>query len=465
MKNVCLVIIDGYGIPENGDGDATIKSHFINRMKLKSQHLSLFAHGEFVGLQEEMMGNSEVGHMTIGSGRVVEQSFLIIKKAYETGELKLEIQKRLLLNRRIHLIGMLSDAGIHSHVDHLKYILNCIPKCYEVCIHAIADGIDVPSGTIRSFIGSFDNVTSVSGRYFAMDRDKNFDRLDKFIKMLTAGTVVKKLEDVLAIAEADEFIEPTLLKDVIVSENDTALLFNFRADRMIQLYDKLKNICPTYTLIEYKENDPAALIKKGKVKNTLSEWISMKGMLQAHIAETEKKAHITYFFKGGNHEVFKNEDHFILQSPTVTSFSEAPATAMKEVASKCIKCIKMKYNFIVINLAGPDLVGHSGDFEKTIEAVSIMDTQIEWIYKQCLDSDFALLITADHGNAEKMLLNGKVCKSHTRNKVLFLPLNTGMQVINKKSASLQDVAPSILAILDIKPPDEMTGESLLEYRK
>lgn len=462
MKNVCFVIIDGYGIAENSEGDATIESCFINKMKLSNKHLSLFAHGEFVGLQQGMIGNSEVGHMTIGSGRVIEQSFVLINKAYETGELKSKIQKLPLLNRKIHLIGMLSDAGIHSHIDHLKYILNCMPKTQEVFIHAISDGIDVPGGTVRSFVESFDNVASVSGRYFAMDRDKNFDRLEKFTKMLTSGTVIKKLDDVLSTSTADEFIEPTLLKEAIISENDIALLFNFRADRMIQLYDKLKTICSTYTLVEYKENDPNALIKRMKVKNTLSECISATGMSQAHIAETEKAAHVTYFFKGGNRQVFKNEDLFIFQSPRVSTFAEAPATAMKEVADKCIECMKMNYNFIVINLAGPDLVGHSGDFEKTVESVSIMDAQFERIYKNCLDLNFALVITADHGNSEQMLLNGKVCKSHTRNKVLFLPLNTGRQVINKKNASLQDVAPSILMLMDIKQPDEMTGASLLE---
>lgn len=481
MKNVCLAIIDGYGIPTESAGDATVTSHYINKLKENSGYLEIFAHGKYVGLPDGKMGNSEVGHTTIGSGRVVNQSLVVIKDAFEGGNLENAIARLELSGKKTHLIGMISDGRVHSHLDHLKYLLRCIPKDTSVRIHAIADGIDVPPGTFADFAQPFGNIVSISGRYFAMDRDKNYERTEKVFQMMTRpkassgvgaalsntkyGAANKStsdaIRDIATKSASDEFIEPVLLVDEPIAPSDTVIFFNFRADRMRQLYSMFRGFCKVYTITEYEDGDPHAILRKPSVENTLSEWLSKHSKTQAHIAETEKYAHVTYFFNGGREVKFNGERWIMLPTPKVENFTQAPGTAMKEVADRCNECMEERYNFIVINLAAADLLGHTGDFEKTMEAVSIMDDQVRRIHEKAIQEDYALVITADHGNSEKMILHGRVCKSHTTNKVPFMVLNAEKKLAGRPDASLRDVAPTVLHLMGIPVPEEMTGAPLL----
>lgn len=470
MKNVCLVIIDGFGISDDLTGNATLESNFISSLKTSDNYIELYAHGEFVGLPEGVIGNSEAGHQTIGSGRTVAQGLVMVNEAYENGRLRKRIKELQIKSRRIHLIGMLSDAGVHSHTDHLKYILECIPESYEIFIHAISDGIDVPPNTFNRYLSMFDNVVSVSGRYFAMDRDNNWDRTEKVFRMLTQDCNSEIKTDYIGnnytenkrICLDDEFIIPHKLKNGSISPEDTVIMFNFRADRMRQLYKKLKSYSDTFTLTEYEDGDQNAILKKESGCNTISEWLSKNRKTQAHIAETEKYAHVTYFFNNGREMKFENEEWIMVDSPRVPTFICSPEMSMEQVTDKCIECIGGYFNFIVINLAGPDLLGHTGDFEKTVESVRITDAQIKRIYEECLKNEYVLIITSDHGNSEQMILDGKICKSHTNNKVPFILLNTDRKIVKSQHASLKDISPTILKIMGLEIPSEMTGRSLIE---
>lgn len=467
MALVCLVIIDGYGISETTEGNATVASHFIQKLKKSNDCLEIFAHGEYVGLPAGNMGNSEVGHLTIGLGKTVEQSLLMINRAFESGELGRSLKNLKLSNGKIHLIGMISDGGIHSHRDHLQFILECLPSKEDIFVHAISDGIDVPPGTFLSYTKPFNNIVSISGRYFAMDRDKNHERTDKVFKTLTTPkyglTNEEDMAGLISNSEGDEFIEPILLRNEPILADSTVIFFNFRADRMRQLYNRMKNFCKVYTITEYEDGDPNAILKKPRVGTTLSEWISKHEKTQAHIAETEKYAHVTYFFNGGRETKYINEEWFVVPSPKVSNFVLTPGMAMKEVVDKCSECIEKQYDFIVVNLAAPDLLGHTGDFSKTVEAISIMDDQVSRLYKKAVEKNYVLVLTADHGNSEQMILNGEVCKSHTTNKVLFMAINTHMKLVGHDDASLRDIAPTICKLMGIPIPEEMAGTSLLEY--
>lgn len=465
MTKICLVIIDGFGLSENEKGNAANKSHFINYLMTKNDYLEIFASGEYVGLPCGNSGNSEVGHMAIGTGRVVYQSLLMIENAFRSGELKSQILKILNKSKNIHLFGMISDGGIHSHLDHLKYLIECVPKEYNVFVHAIADGIDVPPHTFKKFLSSFDNIVSISGRYYAMDRDNNEERTEKVFKMFTTpiNDECDNIIDKISLNNiADEYIEPSLLKNHPILPEDTVILFNFRADRMKQIYQKLKNYCTVYTITEYEDNDPNAIIKKQIVENTLPEVLSKNNKTQSHIAETEKYAHVTYFLNGGREKQHENEKWVLVPSPKVDNFTLAPETSMEKVTDKCIEDINNNIDFIVINLAGPDLVGHTGDYDKTVISVQVMDDQIKRIYDKAIENDYVLIITSDHGNSEQMILNGEVCKSHTSNKVLFMILNSEKSIISKRKASLIDIAPTVLKLMAIEFPSEMTGKPLIE---
>lgn len=462
MKNVCLAIIDGFGVSETqSNADATLEATFLKQMAQENPYQEIFAHGEYVGLLENMVGNSEVGHMTIGAGRVVDQSIKMINEAYVSGRLKEAVHSIPKLSGRVHLIGLASDAGVHGHIDHFRYLAESIPPRHQVFTHAIADGIDVPPNTAAAFISRLSNVVSVSGRYYAMDRDKNWDRTEKTFVMMTRG---KKKE--LGIHELccgdDEFIEPTLIRQEHIEPGDTVIMLNYRADRARQLHSMLKEHCVVYTVTAYDDSCERALLRHKEVRNTLSECLSKRGLRQAHVAETEKYAHVTYFFNGGRELQFINEQRFVVPSPRVPNFALAPETSMAEVAGKCIESMEDGAHFIVANFAAPDLVGHTGDFEKTVVAVKAMDREIERLFRACISRDYVLIVTGDHGNAEQMTENGNVCKSHTRNKVPLIIANTGRVVVPRKNASLKDIAPTILRILDAPIPEEMTGAPLLE---
>lgn len=464
MKKVCLVIIDGFGISSNRNdpGDATKSCKFIKKLIENEKYVELHASGNWVGIANGIAGNSEVGHLTLGSGRIIEQSILEIPKLYNSGELQRLIMNLPKLSKRIHLVGLLSDGRVHSDYLHVEYIGNSLPEDCEVFIHAISDGIDTQPRTFGIFFGKFTNIVSVSGRYFAMDRDKNWDRTQMSFDMMTKGQVKEfSIDRLYSENIEDEFIEPTLIKSERINPEDTVILFNIRADRMKQIYSKFKEYCTTYTLVEYELDDPNAIVRPKEIKNTLSKWLEVNHKNQAHIAETEKYAHVTYFFNGGKEVKQSNEKWLIVPSPRTKLFSLTPGTSMKQVIEKLVNCINDGFDFIVSNLAATDLVAHTGDLEKTIEACSILDNLIETVYLICIERGYTLLITADHGNSECMIKDGQVSKSHTTNKVPFIAINTELKIEMREHYSLRDVAPTVLKVLNIHPPEEMSGCSIL----
>ena len=465
MKRVCLVIIDGFGLAENDSkNNATKSAVFIEKLKASNPYFRLFAHGEFVGLPRGFMGNSEVGHMTIGGGRIIQQSLLRINHLYETGEFRqriVEVSRNF--GKRIHIIGLLSDGGVHSHIDHLKFLLKTIPRnSNDVFVHAIADGRDTAPREFNKYFEEIDEIASVAGRYYTMDRDNNTDRIEKAFQMMTNGNAAAfNINDIYQSGVTDEFIEPVLIKQERIHLEDTIIFFNFRADRMRQIYNRFHDYKSKYTMTEYEKGQGIVLFPSESIKNTLPECLSLLNIRQAHIAETEKYAHVTYFFNGGNERKYTLESRFLINSPKVSNFDEKPETAMKEVAKCCIERIKDGYEFIVVNFAGPDLVGHTGNLAKTKESVKILDNEIEKIYNECVANSFALLITADHGNSEQMRYENEVCKSHTCNRVPLIIINSGCDFISGKSYSLADIAPTILDLMGANIPDEMTGKSII----
>jgi len=463
MGKVCLVIIDGFGIPEDESCiGATDQATFVNSLCKADRFTKLSAHGQYVGLLDGMVGNSEVGHMTIGAGRVVKQAIALIDDAFKSGELKKKILNISKKGKTLHLIGLFSDGGVHSHIKHLRSLVDIISPTNEVYLHCIADGIDVPPSTAFNFASKFDNVVSISGRYYAMDRDKNWDRTKMVFDVLTNGRSVKQdISEVTQEGIPDEFIKPCLLRDCPIRKEDTVIMFNYRADRAKQLYSLLKDFCETHTLFEYFDGDPNSLVKKPLIENTLPEWLSKHEVRQMHIAESEKYAHVTYFFNGGRDFQYNLEERIIIPSPKVDNFEKTPALSMASVADECIKSIKEGYGFIVVNLAGPDLIGHTGNLEKVKESVRVADRQVERIYKECLKNDYALFITSDHGNSEQMVHNGTKVKSHTKNKVPLIVLNANRSVKDRGNGSLRDISPSILKILGVPVPEDMTGSDLI----
>lgn len=464
MAKVCLIIVDGFGISKNGIGDATDGCEFIKTLKDFEIVTEMHASGKWVGVIDGMSGNSEVGHFTIGSGRINKQNIVKINEMYESGEFNSLINSLPKLSRRIHLIGLLSNGSVHSHASHVQYLIDSLSKNHDIFIHAISDGIDTPQKNFGQFLKHYQkDIVSISGRYFAMDRNKNYNRTQKAFNVMTRGKVEEfDLEKIYSEGIPDELIEPVLIKNERILPEDTVIFFNLRADRMRQLYALMKEYCTAYTMVEYELNDPNSIIKTENIENTLARWLEVNGKTQAHIAETEKYAHVTYFLNGGKEVCQKNEKWIVVESPKVENFSLTPGTSMSHCIDKAEECINCGVDFIVVNLAAPDLVGHTGDLIKTREACKIMDDQVKRIYKKCYSSNYAMVLTADHGNSECMIKNDEICKSHTDNMVPFVVANTKMKIIERKDYSLQDVAPTVLTIMGISKPDGMTGCSVIQ---
>lgn len=458
----CLIIIDGFGISEESHKFPE-DAKFLSKLKTECHYLEIFASGEHVGLFKGMVGNSEVGHLTIGSGRIIDQAMKRIRKSYYSGRLKEKIRGLRFNGKVVHLIGLLSDAGIHSHTKNLKYIIRCLPKDCKILIHAISDGIDVPPRTIEEFMEPYNNIVSVTGRYFAMDRDQNWDRTEKTIKMLINGPTKEfNIKNLYNLGVEDEYIEPCMIEDACIKNDDIVIIFNHRPDRVKQLYLCLKKHCTTYTLYEIMENDSHALVSKHIVSHTLPEWIYNKGLSQIHIAESEKSAHVSSFFNGGREIQYPLEELIIIPSPKAKYFEQTPEMSMIKVGEVVIQNIlKKEHDFILVNFAGPDLIGHTGNIEKVKMSIKKVDNVIESIYKACIDNGYALVITSDHGNCEQMFKNGQKCKSHTTNKVPLFIINTDKKLRKTSEPSLKDIAPTILCIMGLSVPKEMTGESLV----
>jgi len=509
-KGLCmLLILDGWGINPLHEGNAVYLAGTPNLIQLAEEYprTQLLCSGEAVGLPEGIMGNSEVGHLNIGAGRIVYQDILRIDMAIQDGSffknnvitaLVEEVKAR---NSRLHLIGLVSDGGVHSQLNHLLALLDLAKQqgLDRVYVHAILDGRDTPpdSGvnyikTLQAHIKAinFGTVATICGRYFAMDRDNRWDRVEKAYRLYTQGAGTPETDPVTAVQnaydrkETDEFVEPIVItakRDQpvgILGDGDGILFFNFRADRARQITRALtdsdfdafnRNLWPRLSryvcMTQYDEKFslPVAFTPV-HIDGILGEVISRQGLRQLRIAETEKYAHVTYFFNGGEENPFALEDRCLIPSPReIATYDLKPEMSALKVTEEVLSRIKSeKYNLIVLNFANMDMVGHTGVLEAAIAACQTVDRCVGEIVTAIKAQDGVVLITADHGNAETMIdPDGHVHTAHSLNPVPFILVDDNRKEARLKEGKLGDIAPTILEIMGIDKPKQMTGTSLL----
>ncbi|BAI81348.1 phosphoglycerate mutase [Deferribacter desulfuricans SSM1] len=503
MKKLILLIFDGWGYREDKDNNAVILSNPENFLKLWNNcpHTLLNASEEWVGLPKGQMGNSEVGHTNIGAGRIVYQDIVRINKAIENNELD---DNRNILdfidnvkskNNRVHLFGLVSDGGVHSHIEQLKGLIRFFKNkgVNEIYIHAFMDGRDTPpkSGInyiidLNKFLNENDYgvIATISGRYFAMDRDKRWDRVEKAFNAIRKGEGLffddpeKAVIEAYYRGETDEFITPTVVdKNGIVKDGDGIFFFNFRADRARELtrafideefeyFDRgSKPDVEFITMTEYQKdfNVPVAFPPEN-LKNIFGEVISKKGLRQLRIAETEKYAHVTFFFNGGRELVFEGEERILVPSPKeVATYDQKPEMSVFEVVDRFEeKVTNENIDVVIMNFANPDMVGHTGVLDAAIKACKAVDEALGRVVKIADELGAVLLVTADHGNSEQMwdYENNQPHTAHTLNPVPFIIYNYDCK-LKDGMGKLADIAPTMLEILNIDKPNEMTGESLI----
>lgn len=508
LSPIILTILDGWGHCENKQGNAIKLAYtpHMDRIWQSNPHTLLNASGKDVGLPEKQMGNSEVGHTTIGSGRIINQDLVRISqsindKTFLKNEVLQNIYKNVKHNKsKLHLIGLCSNGGVHSHIKHLNALINLsIDHNIDTCIHIITDGRDTKPNSADTFINQINqmiaeedriNICTISGRYYSMDRDCRWLRTEKAYNILinndineitNATEVIKKS---YSLNIFDEFIHPIRINKGCVSDNDGIIFFNFRPDRIRQLLHcfannsfkafitkKINNLSIA-TFTQYDANLAVPIIfPPQEHKNFLGEILSQNGLKQLRLAETEKYAHVTYFFNGGIEEPFPGEDRELVPSPKVDTYDLDPKMSAYQLTESVIKAIsKNEYSFIVINYANPDMVGHTGNLNATIEAISIIDECINRLFKKVNDVKGTLIITADHGNADYMIdSQGNPCTSHSTNPVPFILIHNNNEQTQNTSAihlrqhgCLADIAPTILDLLSLKIPNDMNGKSLIE---
>ncbi len=504
-KKVFLLILDGYGLREDRNGNAVklANTPFLHEMLEKYPWTKLSASGLDVGLPIGQMGNSEVGHLNIGAGRIVYQEITRIDRSIETGEFNKNpalIDCVKFANKNsvaLHLMGLVSDGGVHSSLDHL-YALLQLAKEYglkRVYIHAFMDGRDTPpqSGIqhIRALQAKIQEIgigriATVAGRYWAMDRDKNWDRIEKAYKALVMGEGLpfsSAEEAVLASyqsGKSDEFIEPSVVLNggkptAQICSGDAILFFNFRADRAREITLALTDpsfkefetipLNPNYTTLtsyDVRFDFPVAF-PPHKLKNILAGVLAESGLTQFHIAETEKYAHVTFFFNGGEEPPFKGETRSLVASPKVATYDMQPEMSALGVAERALDALEENYSFILLNFANPDMVGHTGSLDAVIQALEALDPLVKRLVEKSSAEGYTTFITADHGNCEQMYdENGGPFTSHTTNLVPFVVVTPdGSTVRLRNEGILADIAPTILKIIGLPQPEEMEGKSLL----
>ena len=503
---IILIILDGWGNYSKYHGNAIKQARTpnIDYLWQNNPKSLLNASEQYVGLPQNQVGNSEVGHTTIGAGRTIDQALVRISKSITRGDLfKNHILNQIYYksssnNSKVHLIGLCSDGGVHSHIDHLIALIK-ISKNYsnvETLIHIITDGRDTKPQSAQIFIQHIlenikdypnINIGTISGRYYSMDRDCRWKRTEKAYNCLInddtqeiyKNNISKVLKDTYNNNIYDEFIIPTRINPGKIDINDGLIFFNFRPDRMRQLVQPfcskdfkaftikpIKNLnIATFTTYDSQLKLPVIFSKIPK-NYFLGQVISETGLKQFRLAETEKYAHVTYFFNGGREEPFPGEDRELISSPLVETYDLTPKMSAMAITDKLIDLYKTnQYNFIVVNYANADMLGHTGHFLATIKSIETIDLCLNKILKTINHNKTTLLITADHGNADIMFdKNNEPCKSHTKNLVPFIMIHTPKEKNNyllKPTGSLIDIAPTVLDLLNIKIPHEMSGQSLI----
>ena len=502
-KPVVLCIMDGFGIRNTDEGNAISAAKTPNLDKFFNNYpfTTIGASGLDVGLPDGQMGNSEVGHTNIGAGRVVYQMLVKITKDIESGKffeneaLKNAMENCKKNNSALHLIGLLSDGGVHSHIDHLYGLLkmaklNGIEKVY---VHCLMDGRDVSTTSGIGFIKDLQDkmlelgvgkIASVMGRYYAMDRDFAWDRVEKAYAAMVYGEGIETTDINATMAKSysddvtDEFIVPTVVdKEGMIKANDSVVSFNFRPDRARQFtrafvdpdfdgferkngFFPLEYVCMT----QYDETMPNVSVAypPEELKMTFGEYLASRDMTQLRIAETQKYAHVTFFFNGGEEKTFKGEDRILIKSPDVPTFDLQPEMSAYPVCDAVCEQIRSgKYDAVILNFANCDMVGHTGVFDAAVKAVEAVDECVGKVVEAATEMGGAVIITADHGNADCMVgEDGNPFTPHTTNPVPFCVVGYDCQL--RDGGRLADIAPTMLKILNLPQPEEMTGESLIK---
>jgi 2,3-bisphosphoglycerate-independent phosphoglycerate mutase len=505
-KKVILMILDGWGIASNPEVSAIdkAKTPFIDSLYLKYPHAKLNASGLSVGLPEGQMGNSEVGHMNLGAGRVVYQDLVKINKAVEEGELKthpvlVEAFRYAKSNhKKVHFIGLVSDGGVHAHINHLKGLCDAAKAngIDESFIHAFTDGRDTDPKSGLHFLNelkehlqhSTGKIASVVGRYYAMDRDKRWERVKLAYDALVHGEGEKSKDIISAVVKSytngvtDEFIRPIIHANeenqplAVIEEGDVVVNFNFRTDRgreitqvLTQLdFDdfnmkKLNLHYITFTSYDETFKGVKVLFEKDNLNNTIGQVLEANGKKQIRIAETEKYPHVTFFFSGGREREFEGEKRILCSSPKVATYDLQPEMSAFEIASKIKPELKKKeVDFVCLNFANADMVGHTGVFEAAVKACETVDKCAEEVITQALESGYTTIVIADHGNSDMMINeDGTPNTAHTTNPVPFIMVDD-KDKIEVKDGKLGDLAPTILTLMGLDRPKEMTGEVLIK---
>ena len=507
-KTTVLMILDGYGLSSHKDGNAVALANtpVMDRLMKEYPFVKGYASGLAVGLPDGQMGNSEVGHLNMGAGRIVYQELTRITKEIEDGDFfKNEAFKKAIDNVKanhsaLHLYGLLSDGGVHSHNTHLYGLLELAKRegLDKVYVHCFLDGRDTPPKSGIDYVKELDEkikeigvgaIASVSGRYYAMDRDNRWERIEKAYKALTEGVGETAASGPEAVqqsydkGETDEFVLPTvIMKDgaptATIKDKDSIIFFNFRPDRAREItrtfcaddfdgFDRGRRLDVTYICFtEYDVTIPNKEIafKKVSITNTFGEFLAANHMTQARIAETEKYAHVTFFFNGGVEAPNPGEDRILVKSPKVATYDLKPEMSAYEVCDKLLEAIRSgKYDVIIINFANPDMVGHTGVLEAAVKAVEAVDECVGKAVEAVKETGGQMFLCADHGNAEQLVdeETGAPFTAHTTNPVPFILINADPSYKLREGGCLADIAPTLIEIMGMEQPKEMTGKSLI----
>lgn len=505
-RPMTLIILDGWGAREEKQDNAIAAAykpnweHFLNTYP----HTIISGSGRCVGLPDGQMGNSEVGHLNMGAGRIIQQDLTRIDSAIESGAFfsNTVLKQALLLAKqkqtKVHILGLLSPGGVHSREQHIHALIQLAAQLQlpNIYIHAFLDGRDCPPRSAMASLLGLDavckqqqcgQIASIIGRYYAMDRDQRWDRIQKAYDLLVSGQAsyhAQTAEQALTLAyargENDEFVQPTSILPVTLDEGDVVIFMNFRADRARELtqaltdpefqgFDRKKRTLPAafVCLTEYDDRFPLPVaFPPSPSKNILAEVLSRQGLKQLRIAETEKYAHVTFFFNGGVEQPYPGETRLLIKSPAVATYDLLPEMSAPEITENLLQAIRSgEYDFILCNFANPDMVGHTGCFEPTVKAIETIDVCLGKLIPAIQAAGGEIIITADHGNAERMFdpATGQPHTAHTIDPVPFIYIGRKASII-KQDGKLSDIAPTLLYLMDIPQPSEMTGEKLVELK-
>ncbi len=508
-KPTVLMILDGYGLNEKTEGNAVAlaKTPVMDRLKREYPYVQGNASGLFVGLPDGQMGNSEVGHLNMGAGRIVYQELTRITKSIQDGdffeneELLAAVSNCKKHQSSLHLFGLLSDGGVHSHIEHLIALLELAKRngLEKVYFHAFLDGRDTAPTSGLGFLETVSEkmnslgigkIATVSGRYYAMDRDNRWDRVQKAYAALVYGeglpadSALEAVEASYAKDVTDEFVVPTVVLEngapvATIKDNDSVIFFNFRPDRAREITrafcmddfnsferkgGRIKTTYVCFTDYDPQIPNKRVAFRKVSITNTLGEYLAANGKTQVRIAETEKYAHVTFFFNGGVEAPNPNEDRILVPSPKVATYDLQPEMSAYQVKDKLVEAIcGGKYDVVIINFANPDMVGHTGVLEAAIKAIEAVDECVGKVYEALLSVDGQMFICADHGNAEQLIdyQNREPFTAHTTNPVPFILVNYDTDYTLREGGCLADIAPTMLEMMGMEQPKEMTGKSLL----